>query len=162
EELRTATGAQAIELRRRTSMLVSAMQPETLQRLLEMGGDAAQRQRFISDAAIGMAASAVVDLVKAAAEASSETGSPGLVRLFTKLAVHADAGTENVRPLADSALRDQVRRLMADWDLADPTPADYRVMLQSMARSSPYAAGDSPSAAGLSDSTEPLRVIQMS
>jgi hypothetical protein len=162
EELRTATGAQAIELRRRTSMLVSAMQPETLQRLLEMGGDATQRQRFVSDAAVGMAAGAVVDLVKAAAEASSETVSHGLVRLFTKLAVHADAGTENVRPLADSALRDQVRRLMADWELADPTPADYRVMLQSMARSSPYGPGESPDTADLSDSTEPLRVIQMS
>jgi hypothetical protein len=159
EELRSATGAQAAELRRRTSMLVSAMQPETLKRLLDMGGDAFQRQQFVSDASIGMAAGAVVDLVKAAAEASEETVSHGLVRLFTKLAVHADAGTDNVRPLADSALRDQVRRLMADWELADPTPADYRAMLQGMARSSPYTVGG-PSEAP--DATEPLRIVQMS
>ena len=93
EELRSARGAEAQELRRRTSMLVSAMQPETLRRLLDMGGDLTQRGRFITNAASGMAAGAVIDLLKAAAEASSETVSHGLVRLFTKLAVHADSGS---------------------------------------------------------------------
>ena len=69
-----------------------------------------------------MAAGAVVDLLKAAAEASSETVSHGLVRLFTKLAVHADSGSTATRPLADSALREQVHSLLADWNLADPEP----------------------------------------
>ena len=73
EELRSARGAEAQELRRRTSMLVSAMQPETLRRLLDMGGDITQRGRFVTNAASGMAAGAVIDLLKAAAEASSET-----------------------------------------------------------------------------------------
>ena len=159
EELRGAEGEEAEELRRRTSTLVSAMQPETLARLLAMGGDALQRQRFVADAALGMAAGAVVDLVQAAAEASSETVSHGLVRLFSKLAAHAEAGAENARPLADSALRDQVQRLMADWNLADPNPDDYRAMLQRMAQSAPTGArrlGDGD------DTSEPLRIVQMS
>jgi hypothetical protein len=158
EELRSAGGPEAQELRRRTSLLVSAMQPETLRRLLDMGGDALQRQRFVADAASGMAAGAVVDLVKAAAEASSETVSHGLVRLFTKLAAHADCGTETARPLADSALREQVQHLMANWHLADPNPTDYRVMLHRMARSAPAVV-----AVGMNQATasDPLRIVQM-
>ncbi len=159
EELRGAQGEEAEELRRRTSLLVSAMQPETLQRLLAMGGDALQRQRFVADAALGMAAGAVVDLVQAAAEASSETVSHGLVRLFSKLAAHAEQGAETTRPLADSALRDQVQRLLADWNLADPNPDDYRSMLQRMAQSAPTAGRRPDDADGMS---EPLRIVQMS
>jgi hypothetical protein len=158
EELRTAGGAEAQELRRRTSQLVSAMQPETLRRLLDMGGDAVQRQLFVSNAATGMAAGAVVDLVKAAAEASSETVSHGLVRLFTKLAAHADCGTESARPLADSALRDQVHSLLEDWNLADPNPTDYNAMLQQMSKAAPVAPHAVRNDALLFD---PLRVVHM-
>lgn len=158
EELRTARGAEAQELRRRTSLLVSAMQPDTLRRLLDMGGDITQRGRFVSNAASGMAAGAVIDLLKAAAEASSETVSHGLVRLFTKLAVHADSGTTMTRPLADSALRDQVHSLLSDWNLADPNPEEYRVMLQQMSKSAaPVQAA--PQSDGLL--FEPLDVLQM-
>ena len=145
EELRSARGAEAQELRRRTSMLVSAMQPETLRRLLDMGGDITQRGRFVTNAASGMAAGAVIDLLKAAAEASSETVSNGLVRLFTKLAVHADGGSTTTKPLADSALRDQVHSLLADWNLADPNPTEYRIMLQQMSKAAaptPQTDGD--------------------
>jgi hypothetical protein len=158
EELRTARGAEAQELRRRTSTLVSAMQPDTLRRLLEMGGDITQRGRFVSNAASGMAASAVIDLLKAAAEASSETVSHGLVRLFTKLAVHADTGTTTTKPLADSALRDQVHSLLADWNLADPNPAEYRTMLQEMSKS---AAPMPMSPATNEILFEPLHLLQM-
>jgi hypothetical protein len=159
EELRTARGAEAQELRRRTSMLVSAMQPETLRRLLDMGGDLTQRGRFVTNAASGMAAGAVIDLLKAAAEASSETVSHGLVRLFTKLAVHADSGSTTAKPLADSALRDQVHSLLADWNLADPNPTEYRIMLQQMSK----AAAPMPQALAPSNEPmfEPLHVLQM-
>jgi hypothetical protein len=158
EELRLAGGAEAQELRRRTSQLVSAMRPETLRRLLEMGGDAAQRQVFVTNAAAGMAAGAVVDLVKAAAEASSETVSHGLVRLFTKLAAHADMGSETARPLADSALREQVHHLLGDWNLADPNPDDYRMLLEKMSKTAPSTG---PVAGNDAAMFEPLHVLQM-
>jgi hypothetical protein len=159
DQLRGANGADAWELRRRTSLLVSAMQPETLSRLLNMGGDALQRARFMRDATTGMAAGAVVDLVKAAAEASSETVSSGLVRLFSKLAAHAESGTEAIRPLADNALREQVQRLIGDWKLADPLPVDYRVMLQEVSRAVPASSASLSSAVPLDDA---LRLVQMS
>jgi hypothetical protein len=159
DQLRGANGADAWELRRRTSLLVSAMQPETLSRLLNMGGDALQRARFMRDATTGMAAGAVVDLVTAAAEASSETVSSGLVRLFSKLAAHAEGGTEAIRPLADNALRDQVQRLIGDWKLADPLPVDYRAMLQEVSRALPESTPGLSSAVPLDDA---LRLVQMS
>jgi hypothetical protein len=84
------------------------MRPETLRRLLAMGGDGLQRSSFVQEATAGLSAGAVVDLVKAAADASNEPLSNGLVRLLTKMATHAEAGPPVVQPLAESALRLQV------------------------------------------------------
>ncbi len=46
-ELKTASGDKAEELRRRTSQLIGSLKPETLNRLLKMGGNANQRGRFV-------------------------------------------------------------------------------------------------------------------
>src|SRR2546426_6824495 len=54
-ELKTAGSAEAAALRRRTSRLIRTLKPETLQRLVGMGGDFAQRRQFVSDAADRMA-----------------------------------------------------------------------------------------------------------
>jgi hypothetical protein len=136
-ELKTAGSAEAAALRRRTSRLIRTLKPETLQRLVTMGGDFAQRRQFISDAADGMAVDAVLDILKAAAETSHETISHSLVRLLSKLAVHAEAGAAPVRPQADAALREQVQRLLAGWTLSDPNPGAYGEALQRMARAVP-------------------------
>ena len=161
DELRSAGESDARELRRRTSMLISAMQPDTLRRLLGMGGDVMQRRRFVAEASSGMAAGAVVDLVRAAAEASSETISHGLVRLFSKLASHAETGTETVRPLADSALRDQVLQLIENWNLEDPNPTAYTGMLREFAArampGTPRALGEAPTPVD-----DALRIVKMS
>jgi hypothetical protein len=133
EEIRTTDAPETGELRRRVSTLVSTMHPATLRRLLAMGGSAAHRCLFVRTAAAGLSAGAVVDLVKAAAEASHEELSTGLVRLLTKLADHADTGTAHVQPLADSALRVQVARLLSDWDLPNPNPDDYSKVLERIA-----------------------------
>ena len=155
-ELKTAGSAEAAALRRRTSRLIRTLKPETLQRLVRMGGDFAQRRQFVSDAADGMAVDAVLDILKAAAETSHETISHSLVRLLSKLAVHAEAGAAPVRPQADAALREQVQRLLAGWTLADPNPGAYGEALQRMAR-------DAPAAAPRTDhhATEPDRLVAM-
>src|SRR6266566_4914773 len=72
-ELKSAGSAEAAALRRRTSRLIRTLKPETLQRLVRMGGDFAQRRQFVSDAADGMAVDAVLDILKAAAESSHAT-----------------------------------------------------------------------------------------
>jgi hypothetical protein len=157
-ELKTATGAQARALRNQSASLIRSLKPETLRRLVQMGGDAARRNAFVQDAAEGMAAEAVVELVKAAAAANGQTISHGLMRMLTKLSAHAEAGHDTAKPAADGALRDQVRGLLSEWELADPNPDDYRRMLEYLSTSP--ANPDARSTAA--DDLRALRLVQMS
>jgi hypothetical protein len=134
EELRhSGSGADTLALQRRTSRLVRAMKPETLRRLVSMGGDIAQRRKFVLDATHGMAVDAVLEIVRAAADTSQQVISSGLVRMLSKLATHAEHGADPVRPQADAALRDQVTSLLTGWQLVDPNPDSYATALQSIA-----------------------------
>src|SRR5437773_2264255 len=155
-ELKTAGSTEAAALRRRTSRLIRTLKPETLQRLVRMGGGFAQRRQFVSDAADGMAVDAVLDILKAAAESSQEAISHSLVRLLSKLAVHAEAGAAPVRPQADAALREQVQELLAGWALAGPDSGALRAALHRMARAAP--AGAAPRT---DHATEPDRLVAM-
>jgi hypothetical protein len=157
DELKQAGGAEAADLRRRTSRLVGALRPETLRRLIEMGGDAVQRQRFIRDATDGMAVDAVLELVQAAADTSHQTISHSLVRMLSKLAAHAEQGAAGGRALAEAGLRDQVRELLAGWTLDDPNPGEYGAALQRMSRAAPVFAAPKEAAHG----AEALRLVQM-
>ncbi len=159
-ELQSASGAEAAVLRNRTARLIGALRPETLRRLVEMGGDAAQRREFVWNAASGMAVDAVVEILKAAADASGQTISHGLVRMLSKLAVHAELGQDHVRPLADEALREQVGSLLTGWELADPNPDGYGKVLQHLARKAPVET-DVRMVSG-DDELDPLRIVQMS
>jgi hypothetical protein len=155
DELKHSGGAEAVALRRRTSKLVGALQPGTLRRLIEMGGDNAQRTKFAIDATHGLAVDAVLEIVRAMADASHKTVSDPLVRMLSKLAQHAEQGTAEARPQADEALREQVRDLLEGWTLEDPNPDAYGRALQRMAAASPM----NPAALG-QQSAEPLRIVQ--
>jgi hypothetical protein len=163
EELKTSGGADALALRRRTSRLVRAMKPETLRRLVEMGGDLAQRKKFVLDATHGMAVDAVLEIVRAAADTSKQVVSGGLVRMLTKLATHAERGAEQVRPRADAALRDQVTRMLSGWKLTDPNPDSYTVALQGIAAErgqGPALAVAEPDAELAVFMAEPRRIVE--
>jgi hypothetical protein len=157
-ELKTATGAEAQVLRNRSARLISSLKPDTLRRLVQMGGDVTRRNAFIQDASEGMAVEAVVELVKAAADANGQTISHGLVRMLTKLSAHAEAGHDTAKPAADSALREQVKSLLSEWQLADPNPDDYRRMLEYLSTSPANPDGRSTAA----DDLRALRLVQMS
>lgn len=139
DELKGAEGRDAAVLRSRVSRMVGAMRPETLRTLLSMGNDATQRRQFVLDATQGMAVDAVVELVRAAADASKQTISHSMLRLLSKLAVHAGEDTGTRRADADAALRENVRTLVGEWTLDDPNPGAYRNVLEGMARSRPAA-----------------------
>lgn len=159
-ELRSGSGIEGSALRRRTARMVSALRPETLRRLVDMGGNAAQRREFVLDATHGMAVEAVIDIVKAAAEASGQTISHGLSRMLSKLAAHAEFGDATARPVADVALREQVGRLLTGWELSDPNPTAYSAVLQHLATSNdraPAAMVVSPPAA-----VSALRLVEIS
>jgi hypothetical protein len=133
DELKSAPAADQGALRRRTSRLIGALRPDTLQRLVTMGGNVAQRRAFVLGATSGMAVESVVTILKAAAEASGQTISHGLVRMLSKLATHAESGQAQTKPVADRALREQVERLLSGWNLADPAPTSYVQTLQHLA-----------------------------
>ena len=135
-ELKTAAGPESVALRRGVSQLVSAMRPETLRRLLEMGGDEQQRRQFVLDASHGMAVDAVLDIVTAAAAASGQTISHSLLRMFRKMAQFVGEERGAAGQHADVALREQVRSLVAGWTLEDPNPGGYGAALQALARRS--------------------------
>ena len=160
QELQTASGDEAAMLRRRTARLIAALKPATLRRLIEMGGDQAQRREFVMNAASGMAVDAVIDILKAVAEASGQTISHGLARMLSKLAAHAELGHEQVKPLAEGALREHVGRLLTGWELADPNPDAYSRALQRIADSGPGAGASRT--APLARDQDALRLVQMS
>lgn len=137
EELKSKSGRDATALQRRISQLVGQLSPDTLQRLLQMGGNTRQRKQFVMDAAQGMAVDAVVELVRAAADTSGQSVSHSMVRMLSKLAAHADEGPVTTRTAADGALRDQVTQLLDGWKLDDPNPDGYRIALEKMSKSAP-------------------------
>src|SRR5437899_612871 len=157
DELKTAGSTEAVALRRRTSRLIRALKPDTLRRLVEMGGDFVQRRQFVYDSTDGMAVDAVLEILQAAADSSHQTISHSLIRMLSKLAAHAEAGAATVRPQAEAALRDQVRQLLQGWTLQDPNPGQYGAALARMARAAPErgatADGEHP--------TEPDRIVAM-
>ena len=158
DELKDAGGAEGVSLRRRTSKLVGALQPATLRRLIEMGGDAAQRTKFAIDATHGLAVDAVLEIVRAMADASHKTVSDPLVRMLSKLAAHAEQGTGDARPQADEALREQVHGLLTGWTLEDPNPDPYARALQRMAGSA--VTGAAAPRGDPSYDAEPMRLLQ--
>ncbi|HVE80255.1 MAG TPA: hypothetical protein VNA89_15420, partial [Gemmatimonadaceae bacterium] len=137
EELKTTGGAEAQALRKRISRMLGELRPETLERLLDMGGNLAQRRKFLLDATQGLAVDAVVDLVRAAAHSNRQTVSHSMLRMLSKLAQHAERGPERVRTEADQALREQVQWLITEWNLDDPNPSAYNAILDGVARSNP-------------------------
>ena len=143
EELKGKGGKEAAALQKRISRLVATLQPDTLSRLLNMGGDSRQRRKFVLDATQGMAVDAVVELVQAAADTSGQNVSHSLVRMLSKLAVHADEGAALGRAAADGALRDSVHNLITNWTLDDPNPDGYRKALEKMSLATPvFQTGD--------------------
>jgi len=135
DELNTDEKRASAPLRDRVSKLVRQMEPRTLQRLLAMGGDSAQRFQFAVNATQGLTVDAVIDVVRAAAEVSGQTISTSLVRMLSKLAAHAERPSgDGVQARSETELRDQVRKLISSWELADPNPDDYTVALNSISR----------------------------
>ena len=173
-ELKDTSSAETAALRRRTARMLASLKPETLRHLVEMGGDFAQRRAFVLDATHGMAVDSVLGIVQAAANASGQVISEGLIRMFSKLAMHAEGGPPRARDMAGGALREQIDQLMSGWELADPNPVEHSHLLQRLVaeKASPPPPDDGRASAveqpgdGAPEhhdgSADPVRIIQMS
>ncbi|MFL5595009.1 MAG: hypothetical protein ACJ78M_06900 [Gemmatimonadaceae bacterium] len=157
DELKSAEGPEVAGLQRRVSRLVGSLKESTLERLLEMGGDKAQRRKFLLDASQGITVEAVIDLVKAASAAEGQTVSHSMLRMLSKLAHHPSVG--GPRPKSDPTIRDVMTRLVDDWTLDDPNPEAYRQVLESM--SSLKNASAKPASNALPTQCEPERMVQI-
>jgi hypothetical protein len=159
DELKSGETGESEKVRRRLSTLVNELGADTLTRLVEMGGDEGQRKRFLLDANHSLAVESVVKIVKAAANAGGQNVSNSMTRILSKLAKHADKGGERVRAQADTALRENVEELIANWNLADPNPDQYTAVLDAMARSNPLF--EARVERGAEQLSGPHRIVQM-
>jgi hypothetical protein len=157
EELRTTEGEDTALLRSRVSRLVRALSPESVHRLLDMGGNLAQRRAFLKDASEGMAVEAVLTLTVAAAEVSQQAISKPLLRLLIKLASHAKQGAQIPRANADTAFREHVGQMIDGWYLPDPTSTAYSKVLDVL--TNPVQQDDS--IPGITQQCEPERLVEI-
>lgn len=157
-ELRSVGDEQSVALQQRVSELVSSLSSGTLKRLLEMAGDVGQRQRFVLDAAQGMAVDAVLDVLGAAAEVSQREISHPLLRVLRKLASHAEGGPSASREAAAETLRDQVKQLVHSWKLTSTNSDRYRGILDRLTA----GAGETTAATTNGARYEPERLLATS
>jgi len=139
--------------------LLISLKPDTLRWLLTLGPDPSERDQLALEMSRAMPVTAVIDLVRASSDADQRTISHSLLRIFAKLAAHADARGSEVE--ADEALREMVRNLLADWALKDPNPVAYGAMLEGFARPGGIARGAARAASQQSERGESLRLVQM-
>jgi hypothetical protein len=139
-QLQAEQGDQAAEVTRRLAHLVRALDDEALRRLMAGAGEGKASQ-LVVDASRSLPGEAVVRILVAAGHASGHHISRSLTRLLSKLATHADAGTQGVAEAADDVLRENVERLVEDWELENPNPEAYDTVLDSLAASAPLFQG---------------------
>jgi len=151
-------GGPSAVLRGRVSRLVTALSPDAVDRLLQMGGTLGQQRSFLLDATSGLAIDAVLALTLAAARVTKRAISQPLLRLLVKLAGHAERGRPAMRQAADAAVREHVREMIDGWTLPDPAPGQYGAILDRMARPVERVASES----GITQWCEPERVLELS
>jgi hypothetical protein len=110
---------EALEMQRQLARMVGALKGSTRERLLKMGGDFDKQRRFLFDVTEVMSADVVLSLVEAASAASGKTISPTLLKLFAKLATHAQRGPAPMRAKADLVFRQRVKQLIEGWSLEE-------------------------------------------
>lgn len=156
-QLADAEGRAARRLRKQMSRLIRCLRPETLDRLLELGREGGREESFLIDAADSLEASAVVDLIGAAAAGDDGSAQP-LLRMLNKLSMYAEEDS----PLDDAEERgvmgDVVRNLLEDWSLEDPNPEGYDAFLDHVSRRPSEADEEPPDA---DPPVEPERILKM-
>jgi hypothetical protein len=137
EELAATAGTRDPALKARLSKLLASLRPGTLARLLAAGEDDTDRRRFVMATSAALDVGAVMKVLEAVAAAANQEVSHHLLRLLRKMGTITPAAPQETRIAADSALRTNVNRLLADWRLDDPNPEAYTTALDTMATTSP-------------------------
>jgi hypothetical protein len=156
EELKK-DGGSASTVRRRVSQVVNQLDPETVDRLLEMGGDEQQRARFLHGAVRALRPDAVLELLRSAARTEGQTISTSMLRMLRKLSSLAVVHRGPVSEEAETQVREQMHELLANWSLYDPNPDAYTRVLEQVSRT---GIEDDPSTPA-EHAPEPDRIVKM-
>ena len=157
QELRVASGPDAVQLNQRMGKLVAAMEPGALSRLLHMGGDSGQRHQFLTDASRGLKGESVLRLIEAASQSEEKKVSHSMLRMLGKLAQHADGATGAQRQHALESIQEQVSDLVTGWAPEDTSPQGYSEALSGMSAAKPDIFMEGVQLA----ETEPRRIVDM-
>lgn len=122
----------------RISRFVSVADREALRSVLATGAEG-ERHDLIRDAAHWMDPAVVVELIRSTAAIEGRELSNPLLLLMAKMARYASSEAPDLAPEAEANLRDQVTRLLADWDREYDVPEPYREALREMAFAEPEA-----------------------
>jgi len=157
QELRVASGPEAVQLNQRMGELIAAMEPGALSRLLQMGGDSGQRHQFLLNASRGMKGDSVLRLIEAASQSEEKKVSQPMLRMLGKLAQHADGAPGAQRQHALESIQEQVVDLVTGWSGEDPNPQGYSTALSEMSTAEPDVAMAKVQMA----KAEPRRIVDM-
>lgn len=160
EDLKDASGEVAEVLFGRMSQLIFSLEPDTLKYLLQLGDEGDRTNQFLRNSSEWMESDAIIELVRTVGENRGDGIAPWLIRLTSKLTSYAapkTAGTHDSE--SDSAIRSIVQRLLEDWELEDPRPADYTEEL-TRHTTSPSAGPDGGKKQ--ESLVEPARMVSMS
>lgn len=143
-------------LRERFRKLVDALSGPPLRNILRLGATPRQRQAFLLASAKWLPVRTTVELVEAAAEEGELSSSHWMLRLLAKLSSHLDEADAAI-PETESALREQVREMIADWEPETATTGEFARVLRQV---SEKQTGGIPNI-GDDGGPGPERVLQM-
>jgi hypothetical protein len=146
------------EVGHRLERLLGELDEDFLRELLRSSCATGEAQRLVHEASHSLGVESFLKILRSSVSGEEQEPSPALLRALWKLAVHAKEGVLGIRPLARSAIREAVARLLEGGRLEDPSPARYAAILDGMARKGPGEGTgelqEGPAEAG-------LRIVQM-
>ncbi len=148
--LRVATPAVRQEVAERLRTVLAQLSQSELGAIIRAAGQADAQRQFISALLDVMPASAIVEWLELAANATDQQLSHHLLRILTKLSVHS--GPQQSAANTPDAFREATQALVAGWELDDPNPIEHGILLDFIAATErPQADPGSETAAPLPD-----------
>jgi hypothetical protein len=129
--LRVASPAVRQEVSARLRAVLAHLSQSELGAIIRAAGQADAQRQFISALLDVMPASAIVEWLELTANATDQQLSHHLLRILTKLSVHA--GQQKASADTPDAFRDATQALVAGWALDDPNPIAHGELLDFIA-----------------------------
>lgn len=129
ELLNTADPADESGLHDGISRLILGIEPRTLRQLCSNLPESYKEST--EECSVEQA---ITEIVEAADSGSQQGATTALLRLLTKLAMHADASEESTEAEAENTLGELVQRLGSEWDIEDINPEEYEAALRQFSK----------------------------